>query len=174
MRKLVGTVVLGLVFGGLGLAQSPPPPSSPPSSSSWFGAGASWSPSSSPEGAGLLAYATQVSAKGEIWSFSEYLITSSKAKPWTPQTSTTTGIWNPLLTLGGGKVVFGTFYQAGVATSSSAGLALAGGGMVMARPWKSRPWTFGLAVQYLVGNAGSSSGSNKQAIYSFVLGRTWK
>jgi hypothetical protein len=154
------TLLAFFLGGALAFAQTPPP------ETSWLGAGASYSQESTPQGAGLLAYATQVSAKGEIWSFSEYLITSSKSKPWTPQTSTTTGIWNPLKKFG--FLTLGTFYQAGVATSSSTGLALSGGGMLIAKPWKDKPWTFGLAVQYL------STNSNKQTVYSFVVGRTWK
>ena len=138
----------------------------------WGGAGASYNQAATPQVSGWGAFATLLSNSGPIYSFTEYQITSAKTKPWTAQTSTTTGIATPLKVLLPSKdgtwtiSVFG-MATGGLATSqSTVSGAFAGGGVGIIRVGKTN-WDIVLGAQFL------STAANKQTVYSFGIGRSF-
>jgi hypothetical protein len=154
-----------LLFAGSLLAQAPAPPDN------WAGAGAAYNQAASPQVSGWAAYATLLSAKGPIYSFTEYQIVSVKTKPWTVGTAVTTGVATPLKT---GALTKGawTWTLFGVATGgvsaggSSASGAFTGGGVGILQLGKTN-WDLTFGVQYL------ASVQTKQSLYLFGFGRTF-
>jgi hypothetical protein len=138
----------------------------------WAGAGSAYNQFAQPQVSGWAAFATKLSDKGPIYSFTEYTLTSARTKPFTAQTSTTTGVATPLKVLSPNKngawtvTLFG-MATGGMATSNSTvGGAFAGGGVLILRLGLSN-WTLVGGAQYL------TTTQNKQTIYSFGVGRSF-
>lgn len=128
----------------------------------WLGAGASYNPYADP--GGWIAYATLLSQKGPVYSFSEITITNATKGKFTPQTSVTTGFATTLRTFGPVSVM--GLANVGVTTSSNAtGSAYAGGGVVL---WQIKP-----SLTLVVGAQMLRTSAQMQAVYSFGVGRSW-
>ena len=131
----------------------------------WAGAGAAYNQYAQPQANGWVAMATLLTDKGPIYSFTEETITSAKTKPFTVQTSATTG-FATLIKQYGPVSVFG-FGTAGMATSvGSIGSAFAGGGVGIWKLGKTN-WSLVFGAQFL------KTTSNAQTVYSFGVGRAF-
>lgn len=133
----------------------------------WMGAGAAWNQNTTPQIAGWASYAKLVSAKGQTYSFTSWDITSSKAKPYTAQTSARTGLATVIRQFG--PITLLGFGDAGMATSVSnfAG-AFSGGGIVAIKLGKT-DFTINLAARVI-----KVASQSNQVIYEFGFGRTSK
>lgn len=134
----------------------------------WGGMGASYNSFARPNVAGWLAWATKVTDTGPLYSFSIWDITSSKTKPYTAQTTLTTGI-APLVRKYGPISVYAVV-TGGVTTSameSGTSLlgAVSGGGVGIWKLGKTN-WDLVLGVRAI-----HSAVLGTQEVYEFGVGR---
>jgi len=132
----------------------------------WIGAGGGYSALSAPPASGWLAMANLVSAPAQLYAFTCHNVTSSKTKPYTIQTTETTGLATVIRTFG--PVAILGFGQSGVAASgTSVGGAFSGGGVGVIRLGKTN-WTLVLSVEHLKTSIGGT-----QDLWKFGAGRAW-
>jgi hypothetical protein len=167
-----GIFTLALVLAAAASAQSPTA-----TPDNFTGVFASYSHYSVPQVSGGAVTAVEVKDSG-VFSFTEYQLTSSKTKPYTVQSATTTGAAKPWKHLVLRKIPIDTFFFGNLgmaASSSTAGLAIAFGavgviGLDEAPVFKHFGWKgfkLLLAVQELKTTTGS------QLPISFGIGKSY-
>ena len=150
--------------------QGPPPMATvapaPTLPANWVGVGAGYTAGATPPVNGWASYATLVSGKGQLYSFSSYDIVAGASKPHNITTSARTGfatllkVWGPVYVLG-----FGT---AGVAASGTATTgAFSGGGIAVLKLGKTA-WTLEGGWRVL-----KTPINGVQNVYEFGTGRTF-
>lgn len=143
------------------MAQSPPT-----LPQNWAGAGGAYDPTSRPQVAGWTSYATLVSEKAGLYSFTTHDITSTKNHPYTIQTSVRTGIAVVLRTIGP-LVILGLGDGGMAGSGDTVGGAFSGGGVGILRLGKTT-WTLVTAVRHLKTATGGS-----QNTYQMGVGKTF-
>ena len=131
MRVAVLVLITGVLYGQ----------STPALPSNWVGAGAAYPV------AGWASYATLMSSKGQVYSFSSWDATVTKTRPHVIQSSARSGLatvlrtWGPVTLLG--------FAEAGVAAAQTTTTgAFSGGGVGVLKIGKTA-WTIEVAVRVL-------------------------
>lgn len=120
---------------------------------------------------GIGAFATLISAKGPVYSFTEYQLTSVKANPFSAQTTTSTGFCTTGKDMDLGKLhltimacatagVSVASVSTGPAASSTAGIAFTGGGIGILsadKLWpKFKGWNLSVVAQQMKTTVGAS------------------
>lgn len=132
---------------------------------SWMGAGAAWDQYTTPQVAGWASYAKLVSSSGQLYSFTSWDATSSRARPYTAQTSVRSGLASVVRRFG--PVYLLGFGDAGMAAAAGDfGGAFSGGGIVVIKLGKTN-FTLELAARVL-----KVAGQTNHVIYEFGFGRT--
>lgn len=168
MKKLI--LLLGLSAVGLLGQSTPPAPVQPVStpSTNWYGAGAAFNPSATPEGSGWAAYAKQLNAKAGLWQFNIYFAGPERvAGKTTIVESTSAGFAIAVKALGPFQV-FG-FGTAGMASSgSSVGNAFPWGGFV---DYRIKQGAWHIDAGYML--ISSSLPVSTQRVYMLGVGRVF-
>ena len=136
-------------------------PSTPPAN--WYGAGGSWNG----QAAGWASYAHLLSSSQQIYSFTTWDITRTKANPYVTS-SARTGLAMVFRTIG--PVTILGLTTAGVATSStSTSGSFSGGGLGVIKI-ANTSWTVLLGARV---DKSSATQTGSQMVYEIGMGRTW-
>lgn len=136
ISRLVKQLCLLLVVtAALAFGQQPPP-------TNFMAVGGAYNPYTRPSGAGWATYARLIDLKSETYFFTTEDITSTKQKPYIPQTSVRVGFGTKLKEIGPVKL-FAIVDGGGASSSDGAGGAASGGTMATIR--------FGQSSMYGIG-----------------------
>lgn len=158
-------VLLATLLAKAILAQTSVPSTLLPNN--WAGFGAALNLASKPPVAGWYSYATLLSSKGQIYSFSTHDVLLSPQKPYRLLDSARTGAatvlrqFGPVTILGLGDIGM-------VASGASVGGAFSGGGLALVKLGKTN-WDIVVGARVI-----KTSGNGNQDIYEIGLGRSWK
>lgn len=132
----------------------------------WAGAGTAYNSESRPAVAGWFSYATSISQKAQLYSFTSHDVFVSSAKPYTVQTSVRSGLATVVRTLG--PVIVLGFCDAGFAAGgTNVGGSFSGGGIGIIRLGKT-DWTIALAARVVKSSINSTG---NQTVYELGLGK---
>ena len=149
-------------------AVNPPVPPAEIYPPNWYGAGAAWNQMASPQINGWASYAHLLTAKGPVYSFTSWDVTSAKSPDhkFTPQTSTRTGLATVIRKIGPVTVI-GLVDGGMAAASSNVSGAFSGGGVGIITLGKSS-WNIVVGAKFLTTPLGG-----KQAAYQFGFGKSY-
>lgn len=169
MATSLRTPLAALIVAIAGVASPLPASAQQQLPSNWAGAGAAYNSFASPKVSGWASYATLISEKGMIYSFTTHEVTSSTRHPFTIQTSIRSGLATVVRRFG--PVVILGFGDAGMAgAGSSVGGSFSGGGIAIIQLGKAGRTTLSVSVRNVKSNVGL--GQSQQPI-EFGVGRTF-
>jgi|SRR5579863_680767 len=121
----------------------------------WIGEGATYGSQSSPKFNGWTGYATLISQKSQLYSYTTLDFTTPKTQPYVSQSNFRTGIATPLRQFG--PVMVLGLATAGASTSAiSIGGSFSSGALAVWQLGKSRVWTIEFGAVLLKNPAGAS------------------